>query len=94
MVPKTLRKHMLQALHSSHQGTESTLRRARETIHWPNMKSDIKDFISKCDKYASFSTRRQKETLIILDVPDRPWAKISTDLFDLDRKKYMVTVDY
>ena len=94
VVPKALRKRMLQALHSSHQGIESTLRRARETIYWPNMKSDIKDFTSKCETCASYSTRQQKETLVSHDVPDRPWAKISTDLFDLDHKSYMVTVDY
>ena len=35
VVPKTLRTRMLQTLHSSHQGIESTLRRARETIYWP-----------------------------------------------------------
>ena len=93
MVPKTLRKSMLQNLHSSHQGIESTLRRARETIYWPNMKSDTKDFTSKCETCTSYS-RRQQETLISQDVPDRPWAKIFTDLFDLDCKSYMVTVDY
>ena len=27
-------------------------------------------------------------------VPDRPWAKISTDPIDLDLRSYMVTVDY
>ena len=37
VVPKTLRKHMLRILHSSHQGIKSTLRRARETIYWPNV---------------------------------------------------------
>ena len=94
VIPKTLRKHMLQTLHSSHQGIESTLRRARETIYWPNMKSDIKDFTSKCETCATYCTRQQKETLTSIDVPDRPWAKISTDLFDLDHKSYMVTVDY
>ena len=94
VIPKTLRKRMLQTLHSSHQGIESTLRRARETIYWPNMKSDIKDFTSKCETCATYSTRQQKDTLTSHDVPDRPWAKISTDLFDLDHKSYMVTVDY
>ena len=94
MVAKALRKHMLQTLHSSHQGIESTLRRARETIYRPNMKSDIKNFTSKCETCASYSTRQQKETLISHDVPDRPWAKIFTDLFDLDHKSYVVTVDY
>ena len=94
MVPKTLQECMLQALHSSHQGIELTLRCTRETIYCSNMKSDIKDFTSKCQMCSSYSTRQQKETLISHDVPDRPWAKISTDLFDLDHKSYMVTVDY
>ena len=64
MVPKALQKCMLQTLHSSQQGIESKLRHARETIYWPNMKSDIKDFTSKCETCASYSTRQQKETLI------------------------------
>lgn len=94
VIPKTLRKRVLPALHSSHQGIESTLRRARETIYWPKTKRDVKDFTSRCETCATFSTRQQKETLISHDVPDRPWAKISTDLFELDHKSYMVTVDY
>ena len=94
MVSKALRKRMLQALHASHKGIESTLRRARETIYWPNMKSDIKDFTSKRETCASYSTRQQKETLISHEVPDRLCAKISTDLFNLDHKNYILTVDY
>ena len=44
VIPKTLRKRVLPAPHSSHQGIESTLRRARETIYWPKTKRDVKDF--------------------------------------------------
>lgn len=94
VIPKTLRKRVLPAPHSSHQGIESTLRRARETIYWPKTKRDVKDFTSRCETCATFSTRQQRETLISHDVPDRPWAEISTDLFELDHKSYMVTVDY
>jgi len=70
VVPKTRRKHMFQTLYSSHQGIESTLRCARKTIYWPNMKSDIKDFTSKCETCPSYGARQQKETLISYDVPD------------------------
>ena len=75
VIPKTLRKSMLQKLHSSHQSIESTLRHAREIIYWPNMKSDIQDFTSKCETCATYSTKQRKETLISHDIPDRPWAK-------------------
>ena len=27
-------------------------------------------------------------------IPDRPWQKVGTDLFTVDNKQYLVTVDY
>jgi len=50
VVPKALRKRMLQALHSSHQGIEFRLRCAREAIYWPIMKSYMKDFTSRYER--------------------------------------------
>ena len=69
------------------------LRRAREAIYWPNMKSVIKDFTSRCETCVSYSTRQQEETVISHDFPDRLSTKLSTYLFDLHYKSYMVTVD-
>ena len=28
------------------------------------------------------------------EIPDRPWQKVGTDLFTVDNKQYLVTVDY
>ena len=28
------------------------------------------------------------------DIPDRPWAKVGTDLFAKDGRDYLITVDY
>ena len=67
LVNKTLPKHMLQTLHPCHQGIEH-----QRTTYWPNMKSYIKRFTSKCEMCASYSTEQQRETLISHDVPDRP----------------------
>ena len=81
---------MLQKLHFRHEGIESTLRRAREAIYWPNMKSVIKDFTSRCETCVSYSTRQQKETLISHDFPDRQTVHIPVRL---TLQSYMVTVD-
>ncbi|XP_028410375.1 uncharacterized protein K02A2.6-like [Dendronephthya gigantea] len=94
IIPKSLRKVLLESLHASHQGIQSTLRRAREIVYWPNMNSEIKDYISKCDLCCSMGPKQLKETLICHDVPERPWAKIATDLFQFESKDYMITVDY
>ena len=42
VIPKSMRKGILEDLHTAHQGVESTLRRARESVYWPNMSRDIK----------------------------------------------------
>ena len=46
VIPKALRTEMIEDLHAPHQGTESSLRRTRESIYWPNTNSDMKDYIS------------------------------------------------
>ncbi|CAB3981085.1 Retrovirus-related Pol poly from transposon [Paramuricea clavata] len=84
----------MESLHASHQGIETTLRRARETMYWPNMNAEIKDYVKKCDLCCSIGPKQSKETLICHKVPDRPWGKIATDLFEFDGKEYLVTVDY
>ena len=94
VVPKSLRKELLSELHQSHQGIESTLRRARELIYWPGMSSEIKDHIKSCVECSANARKQQKEPLVSHDVPDRPWAKVATDLLEYDKKDYLVTVDY
>ena len=94
VIPKALRKSPMEDLYASHQGIESVLRRARESMYWPNMNAEIKDYVTKCTLCCSIGPKQVKETLISHDVPDRPWAKIATDLFEFESKEYLVTVDY
>lgn len=94
VIPKSLRKQMLSELHSAHQGIESTTRRARETIYWPHLNQELKDYISRCETCATYNHKQPKQPLISHDVPERAWAKVGSDLFELDKKTYLVTVDY
>ena len=94
VIPVTLRKEMKETLHTSHLGIEGTLRRARECIYWPGMNQEIKQFISMCETCRSYEQQNQKETLMPHELPDRPWEKVGTDLFELDGKHYLITVDY
>ena len=49
VIPKALRKEIMTDMHTAHQRIESTLRRARKNIYWPNMNSEVKNYISKCE---------------------------------------------
>mgnify|MGYP000109039825 CR=1 FL=1 len=45
IIPQLMRKQMLEIVHSSHLGTQGCLNRARESLFWPGMTADIKQYI-------------------------------------------------
>lgn len=49
IIPKSLRSDMIRRIHSSHIGVEGCLRRARESLYWPGLTSEVKDFILRCE---------------------------------------------
>ena len=94
IISKTIRPEIIARSHSSHLGIESRLRKARDSVFWPGMSSDIKEAISQCSVCAEFQTRNPKEPMQTSKVPDRPWSRVAVDMFTLQRKEYVVLVDY
>ena len=85
---------MKRAVHQTHLGTDSCLRRVREFLYWPGVKADMKHYMSRCERCRNFEIIIQKTTLIAHELPSRPWEKVGTDLFSLDGRDYLITVDY
>ncbi|VDI51087.1 Hypothetical predicted protein [Mytilus galloprovincialis] len=77
IIPKTLRSDMIRRIHSSHIGVEGCLRRARESLYWPGLNSEVKDFILRCETCRTYERKQRKEPLISHEVPLRPWAKVA-----------------
>ena len=75
VIPQVLRKEMLEELHRPHMGLESTLRRARETVFWPLMTTQLKDFIRRCDTCRTMDPQQQKEPLVCHEVVKQVWGK-------------------
>ena len=49
VIPLRMRPEILQRLHSSHQGAQSTVvRRAQDVVYWPGMGKDIELTVSQC----------------------------------------------
>ena len=94
VTPTDLQQMVKERVHSSHLGIEGCLRRARECLFWPNMNADLKAYISACSICRSRETSQQRETLVHHGVPDRPWAKVGTDLFSISDTSYLIVVDY
>ena len=68
--------------------------RARQSLYWPGMNSEIDNFISRCPQCLTHRNQQQKETLIQHNVPEVPWTKVASDLFTLFGHNYVIIADY
>ena len=93
VVPQSVRPEALSRIHRSHIGQGGCVRFAREHVFWPGMTSQIQDFVSRCETCQTFSRKQQRETLHQELPPDRPWQEVACDLFELEGKHYLITVD-
>ncbi len=94
LIPESLRLVWLKVVHGTHLGIEKCKFRAHPVMYWPGMSQDIEDTVYKCTTCKKFSGNNHKEALIPHEIPDRPWAKIGTDLFQFGNEDYLIEVDY
>ncbi|XP_021359179.1 uncharacterized protein K02A2.6-like [Mizuhopecten yessoensis] len=85
---------MLKTIHSSHLGIVKCKSRARDTLFWQGMSSEVEDIVSKCSICAQHSNRNPKEPLVETEVPTRPWPIVSADLFEYKGQNYLLSVDH
>ena len=93
IVPRALRRSMLQNMHKSHAGILRTLTYARKRFYWPNMTKHIKQMINACDECQLH--RPSKPTLTVHKRPkaEQPMDELATDLFEFQGKQYIVIID-
>ena len=94
IVPKNLRKEMLERIHESHLGEEKCKSRARGTLYWPRMNTEISQMVSRCSICLEFRQGNRKEPIIAHEVKAQPFAKVGADLFQFGGKDYLIVVDY
>ena len=93
LIPKACRKDVLKRLHLSHQGIERTKQRARQTVFWPCINSDITNLISSCEKCQEIRSSQPNEPMFTEITPTRIFEETSTDLFSYAGKEYLVYSD-
>ena len=93
VIPKSLRTEVLNKLHEGHLGREKIKARARELLYWPKMSKEIEEHCSKCKICETHARKNVRELLKPLQVPERPWKRVGTDIFSYAGKIYLVIVD-
>ena len=94
LIPKVLRRQMLQNIHEGHLGIQSCQEMARGSIYWPNINHDIFNMVSSCETCIKFRKGNPKEELQSHEIPDIPWYKVGCDLFEYNKQIYLIVVDY
>ena len=90
VIPASMRKEMIATVHGSHIGMQECIRRAQDSMFWPQMTTELREYVSKCDTCLAHRTSPQKEPLLQHDNTDRPWAKIGIDLCELHNHVLLV----
>ena len=83
VIPGNLKKLILRALHSAHQGVDSMKRRANMSVYWPGLNNDIRNTRYTCHTCNEIAPRQQKEPLILTPPPQYPFQLICADYFEI-----------
>lgn len=93
VIPKDIQEETLIQLHTGHQGVFKCKERARNSVWWPGISTDIERFVGNCRVCCKFQ-RPRFEPLCPSKLPDVPWQKVGTDLFEWKQSTYLLVVDY
>ena len=91
VIPSSMRPAMLGKIHKTHFGVGSCIRRAKVSLFWPGMTSDIKNKCTSCPLCAPYASQAPKEPMLSHDIPDRPWSVVSQDILMWEGKWHLVT---
>lgn len=98
VIPAALQRQLIDKLHISHSGMESTLRLARSNVFWPGMTDQIRNRIQECSVCAKFAPSQQHPPMKSHAIPVYPFQLVSMDIFFQEYQekqcKFLITVDH
>nr|CDJ86255.1 RNA-directed DNA polymerase (reverse transcriptase) and Integrase domain containing protein [Haemonchus contortus] len=94
VIPKSLQRRVLQALHKAHPGQTRMKMLARSYVYWPSMEADIEKLVRNCATCAQQAKDPVKTELQSWPKPLTPWTRVHADFAGpLDGNFYLVIVD-
>ena len=94
IIPEKLQHHILQNIHETHLGLTKSKQLARDNVFWPGIDVQLTEMINKCTVCQNNRKQLHREPLQNHEIPDLPYSKIGTDIFEINHKTFLITVDY
>ena len=89
VIPSALRLEMLDRIHTGHKCRE----RAKQSLWWPGLSRQLEELVKNCSTCRKCLNQR-REPLIPTALPELPWQRVGTDLFEFQGHSYLLVVDY
>uniref|UniRef100_A0A3B1IFN4 Gypsy retrotransposon integrase-like protein 1 n=1 Tax=Astyanax mexicanus TaxID=7994 RepID=A0A3B1IFN4_ASTMX len=93
VIPSVMRNSVQEKIHEGHQGIVKCRERAKQSVWWPGLSSQIEELVLNCTACVK-ERNNTAEPLMPTKLPDRPWQKLGADLFTLKNANYLLVVDY
>jgi len=92
IIPSALCLDILDKIRHGHQGISKCRQRAKQSVWWPGLCKQLGDLINNY-RLCCQNNKNPVEPLVQSDLPEYPWQRIATDLFEYKQKKYLLLVD-
>lgn len=93
IIPHFLRQDILEKIHAGHLGIAKCRERAREGVWWPGLSKQPEQTVKSCEECCK-AQEQGVEPMHPSPLPHLPFQKVGTDLFEWDKKTYLLIIDY
>ena len=83
VIPRSMRLEILDYFHTGHLGITKCRARARSSVWWPGLSTQIENMVANCNTCAK-DCHEPKEPLMTASFPICPWERLAADLFELE----------
>ena len=90
VIPASLRVDLLDRIHAAHQGISKCRERAKHSVWWPELSRQLEVIVRSCPQCQKHSPLRPEPS----QLPQLPWQKVGTDLFEWKKSTYLLVVDF
>ena len=79
IIPAALRPDILGAAHKGHPARDAMMRQLRQTVWWPGISRDVKDYTGSCLGCTAAENKNCTPPMIERETPIGPWVDCSAD---------------
>ena len=93
IIPKKLRRHVMDRLKALHLGPLKTYKRARSSFWWPELNAELKHLTKECETCQKHAPSVPKTSQVRHEEATRPSQYIHADLCEVSGHHFLVSVD-